>query len=502
MPQDYVRRILNATLYDLVEETPLEKANQLSERLANTVLLKREDLQPVFSFKLRGAYNRMLKLSDGEKRRGVVAASAGNHAQGVAMAARALGVKATIVMPRTTPQIKVNAVRALGGKVVLAGDSFDEASGQARQFVDEHGMVFIHPFDDPDVIAGQGTVAMEILRQLSGPLDAIFVGVGGGGLCAGVAAYVKYVRPEVQIIAVEPEDAACLKLALERGRRVRLKQVGLFADGAAVAQVGKETFRILRQTVDDAITVNTDEICAAIKDIFEDTRSIAEPAGALAVAGMKRYIERHGWQGKHIAAIVSGANMNFDRLRYISERTEIGEKREAILAVTIPERPGSFKSFCALLHKRMVTEFNYRIGDATQAHIFVGVQVASDEDRDQLVAELRQQGYPVEDMTDNEMAKLHIRHMVGGRVATDERVFRFEFPERPGALFHFLSRLGSNWNISMFHYRNHGAAYGRVLAGFQVPSAERSQLPAFLSSLGYDYSDETDNPAYRFFLRG
>ncbi|MCK9469143.1 MAG: threonine ammonia-lyase, biosynthetic [Porticoccaceae bacterium] len=504
MPDSYIKRILNANIYDLVQETPLDLAPQLSSRLNNRVLLKREDLQPVFSFKLRGAYNRMLKLSEAECARGVVAASAGNHAQGVAMAARCLGVKATIVMPRTTPQIKIAAVRSLGGKVILHGDSFDEASAHADRLVKEQGLVYIHPFDDPEVIAGQGTVALELLHQLSGSLDAIFVCVGGGGLCAGIAAYVKYVRPDVQVVAVEPDDAACLKAALDKGRRVTLKQVGLFADGAAVAQIGRETFRILRKTVDDAITVTTDEVCAAIKDIFEDTRSIAEPAGALAVAGMKKYIEQHGLTGKSLVAVVSGANMNFDRLRYISERTEIGEKREAILAVTIPEQPGSFKRFCQMMQRRMVTEFNYRMGDPEQAHIFVGVQVGSDADREELLANLRQRGYAVEDLTDNEMAKLHIRYMVGGRVAAvgDELVYRFEFPERPGALGNFLGKLRSNWNISMFHYRNHGSAFGRVLAGFQVPAEERAQLPSFLAELGYEYSEETDNPAYRFFLRG
>lgn len=504
MPNSYVKRILNANIYDLVVETPVDFAPQMSERLQNRVLLKREDLQPVFSFKLRGAYNRMLKLSAGERARGVVAASAGNHAQGVALAARTLGVKATIVMPRTTPQIKIRAVKALGAKVVLAGDSFEAASEHAGQLVAQLGMVYIHPFDDPEVIAGQGTVALELLRQISGQLDAIFVCVGGGGLCAGIAAYVKFVRPEIKIIAVEPDDAACLKAALDKKRRVKLKHVGLFADGAAVAQIGKETFRVLRQTIDDVVTVSTDEICAAIKDIFEDTRSIAEPAGALSVAGMKKYIEQHNLKGQNLVAIVSGANMNFDRLRYISERTEIGEKREAILAVTIPEQPGSFKHFCQLIHRRMITEFNYRMGDPQQAHIFVGVQVESDRDRQELLDTLQQHGYPVEDMTDNEMAKLHIRYMVGGRVssASEEMVYRFEFPERPGALFNFLNKVGDSWNISMFHYRNHGAAFGRVLAGFEVPAQERRHVPAFLQDLGYEYSDETRNPAYQFFLRG
>lgn len=503
MPESYVRRILNANIYDLVEETPVDEAPQLGKRLHNRVLIKREDLQPVFSFKIRGAYNRMLKLSDDEKARGVVAASAGNHAQGVAMAAAKLRVKAKIVMPRTTPDIKVNAVRAMGGEVVLSGDSYDAAASHAMELVEKTGMVFIHPFDDPDVIAGQGTVAMELLRQISGPIDAIFVCVGGGGLCAGIAAYVKYVRPETLVIAVEPDDAACLKAAIDRNRRVRLKQVGLFADGAAVAQVGKETFRVIRETVDDFVTVTTDEICAAIKDIFDDTRSIAEPAGALSVAGMKKYVHEKGWRGKTLVAIESGANINFDRLRYISERTEIGEKREAVLAVTMPERPGSFKDFCHLVEGRMVTEFNYRYGDPAHAHIFVGVQVSSGRDREELAASLRDNGYPVEDMTENEMAKLHIRHMVGGRASSirNERVFRFEFPERPGALANFLNRLAGTWNISMFHYRNHGAAFGRVLVGLEIPQEDRPRVAEFLHELGYEYVEETRNPAYRFFLR-
>ncbi|MCK9504492.1 MAG: threonine ammonia-lyase, biosynthetic [Porticoccaceae bacterium] len=503
MPESYVRRILNANIYDLVEETPVDFAPQLSQRFGNRILIKREDLQPVFSFKLRGAYNRMMKLTAAEKQRGVVAASAGNHAQGMAMAARKMGVRAVIVMPRTTPAIKINAVQALGGEVVLVGDNFDAASAHAMALVEKSNMVYIHPFDDPEVIAGQGTVAMEILRQISEPIDAIFVCVGGGGLCAGIAAYVKYVRPDVKIIAVEPNDAACLKAALVKNRRVRLKQVGLFADGAAVAQIGKETFRVLKETLDAVVTVTTDEICAAIKDIFEDTRSIAEPAGALSVAGMKKYIEENGWRGKTLVAIESGANMNFDRLRYISERTEIGEKREAVLAVTIAEQPGSFKQFCHLVSGRMVTEFNYRYGDPQQAHIFVGVQVASDADRETLVTSLRDQGYAVEDMTDNEMAKLHIRHMVGGRATAvkQERVFRFEFPERPGALANFLNRLAGTWNISMFHYRNHGAAFGRVLVGLEVPTEDRRRVAEFLQELDYDYCEETQNPAYQFFLR-
>lgn len=502
MPESYVKRILNARIYDLVVETPIDEAVHLSSRIGNKVLLKREDLQPVFSFKLRGAYNKMLALSDEQLAKGVVAASAGNHAQGLAMSAKKMGVKATIVMPNTTPQIKVNAVKALGAKVVLRGDTYDDASDYAQKLVAEKGMTYIHPFDDPDVIAGQGTIAMEILRQVSGPLDAVFIPVGGGGLCAGMAAYINYVRPDVKVIAVEPDDAACLKAAMDAGRRVRLKHVGIFADGTAVAQIGKETFRVLKDTVDEVVTVSADEISAAIKDIFDDTRSICEPSGALGVAGLKKYVDSKGVQGQTLLAVDSGANINFDRLRYISERTEIGEKREAILAVTIPEQPGSFKKFCAALSKRNITEFNYRMGDPSQAHIFVGVQVTSDEDRFQLVSDLEAKGYPLVDMTDNEIAKLHIRHMVGGRAeeATDEVVYRFEFPERPGALMQFLNKLGGRWNISMFHYRNHGAAYGRVLAGLQVPTGERKKLAAFLDDLGYTWVDETDNPAYQVFL--
>ena len=502
MPETYVKRILNARVYDLVVETPIDQGPRLSERLGNQVLLKREDLQPVFSFKLRGAYNKMLNLSEEQRARGVVAASAGNHAQGLAMAAKKLGVKATIVMPRTTPQIKVSAVKARGAKVVLQGDAYDDAAEYAQKLVAEKGMTYVHPFDDPDVIAGQGTVAVEVLRQVSGPLDAVFVPVGGGGLCAGMAAYIKYVRPDVKVIAVEAEDAACLKVAMDAGRRLRLKSVGIFADGTAVAQIGKETFRVLKDTVDAVITVSTDEICAAIKDIFDDTRAICEPAGALAVAGMKKYVDQTGCADNTLLAVNSGANINFDRLRYISERTEIGEKREAVLAVTIPEKPGSFKTFCAALSKRNITEFNYRMGDPAQAHIFVGVQVSSDSDREQLLKTLQSRHYSVVDMTDDEMAKLHIRHMVGGRAAgvEDEVVYRFEFPERPGALLNFLNQLGGRWNISMFHYRNHGSAYGRVLVGLQVPRGERGQVNEFLTELGYLWADETNNLAYQFFL--
>jgi threonine dehydratase len=503
MPHTYVKRILNARVYDVAQETPLDIMPLLSRRVGNRVLLKREDLQPVFSFKLRGAYNKMHQLSQDERDRGVVAASAGNHAQGLALAAARLNVKATIVMPRTTPQIKIDAVKARGAKVILQGDTYDEAATFAQNLVKEKGMTYVHPYDDPDIIAGQGTVGMEIARQHPDQLHAVFVPVGGGGLCAGVSAFLKYVRPDVKVFAVEDEDSACLAAALKQKKRVKLSQVGLFADGTAVAQIGEETFRVLRQTIDGVITVNADEICAAIKDIFDDTRSIAEPSGALALAGLKKYAAENNLRNENLVAIDSGANINFDRLRYISERTEIGEKREAVLAVTIPEKPGSFKLFCTTLGKRNITEFNYRYADQRAAHIFVGVQIAAGgNDRAELVQVLENKGYPVLDMTDNEMAKLHIRHMVGGRAPEidNECLFRFEFPERPGALLQFLTGLGERWNISMFHYRNHGAAYGRVLAGLQVPKAERKQLEAYLNALNYPWSEETANPAYQLFL--
>ena len=504
MPQSYIKRILDARVYDVARETPVEEAVLMSQRLDNRVWLKREDLQPVFSFKLRGAYNKMYRLSEEQRSRGVVAASAGNHAQGLAMAAQKLKAKAIIVMPRTTPQIKIDAVRARGARVVLHGDSFDEASIHAAKLVEEKGMTYVHPFDDPDVIAGQGTIGMEIVRQHQKPLDALFVPVGGGGLLAGVAAYVKYVWPETRIIGVEPEDAACLKLAMEKGRRATLSEVGLFADGCAVAQIGKETFRVIRDTVDEVITASTDEMCAAIKDIFEDTRSIAEPAGALALAGMKKYVERTGASGQQMLAIVSGANINFDRLRYISERTEIGEQREAVISVSIPEKAGSFRKFCSVLGRRNITEFNYRYADAGSAQVFVGLSVVpGGEDLADLLADLDQRGYTTEDMTHNEVAKLHIRHMVGGHapaVVADERVYRVEFPERPGALLKFLAGLGQRWNISMFHYRNHGAAYGRILVGVQVPKSERRAFEQVLADINYRHWDETDNRAYQLYL--
>jgi threonine dehydratase len=502
MPETYIERILRARVYDVAQESPLTRAKNLSRRLANEVFLKREDLQPVFSFKLRGAYNKLVHLDEKTLARGVIAASAGNHAQGVALGAARLGAQATIVMPRTTPAIKVQAVRNLGAKAVLRGDSYDEAYAHAMELVAERGSTFIHPFDDPDVIAGQGTIAMEILRQHPEPPHAIFVPVGGGGLIAGIAAYVKYVRPEVKVIGVEPQEAPTLERALAAGKRVELDRVGLFADGVAVRQIGKETFRVAQNVVDEVVLVNTDEICAAIKDVFDDTRGIAEPAGALGVAGLKRYVQREGLMGEQLIAIESGANINFDRLRHVAERAELGERREALLAVEIPERPGSFLDFCRTLGKRQITEFNYRYAHERRAQVFVGVELSGgDAERQELIAWLKQKGFAVVDMTENETAKLHIRFMVGGhaRGVADEVLIRFEFPERPGALLSFLFGLGRRWNISLFHYRNHGAAYGRVLMGVQVASGNRTEFLRLLDGLGYRYWDESDNPAYRIF---
>lgn len=503
MTAPYLEKILTACVYDVAERTPLDEAHTLSHRLNNRVLLKREDLQPVFSFKLRGAYNKMSRLSAEELQRGVICSSAGNHAQGVALAAAKLGVKATIVMPRTTPQIKVQAVRSRGGRVTLHGDSYDEAAEQAQKLVEERGMVYIPPYDDPDVIAGQGTIGMELLQQHPRPLHAIFVPVGGGGLIAGIAACVKQLRPDIRVIGVEPEDAASLHEALATGERVMLEQVGLFADGTAVRQIGAEPFRIARQHVDEVVLATTDEICAAIRDIFDDTRSIVEPSGALAVAGLKKYVEREGIVDKNLVAINSGANMNFGRLGHVAERAEVGEHQEAVLAVTIPERPGSFRRFCQTIGKRSITEFNYRYADAEQAHVFVGVQLNEGAaEKDALIAALVDNEYPVLDLTADEMAKGHVRHMVGGRGHTvdSEIIYRFEFPERPGALLKFLTRMGSRWNISLFHYRNHGAAYGRVLVGVQVPPNERERFHEFLEKIDYRFVDETDNAAYQLFL--
>lgn len=503
MLQSYLEKIRQAPVYDVAIESPLELAKGLSLRLNNTVLLKREDMQQVFSFKLRGAYTKMVSLSDEQRARGVIAASAGNHAQGVALSASKLGVRSVIVMPKTTPDIKVDSVKSLGAEVVLHGNTYDDAYEQACQLASQQELTFVHPYDDPEVIAGQGTVAMEILKQQGDKIDAIFVPVGGGGLIAGVAAWVKGHYPHIKVIGVEPDDAGSLHAALKADKRVILDQVGIFADGVAVKQVGEEPFRIAREYVDEVLLVSTDEICAAIKDIFDDTRSIAEPAGALGIAGLKKYLDINAVNGKTFVAIDSGANMNFDRLRHVAERAEFGEHREALLAVTIPERPGSFRTFCETLGMRGITEFNYRFSDPEQAHIFVGVQMKQgEEEKDSLIDELSGMDYPVMDMTNNEMAKLHIRYMVGGKAsnASNERLFRFEFPERPGALLRFLNRMGQQWNISLFHYRNHGAAYGRVLVGMQVPESEYDQLSAFLSDIGYSYWEETDNPAYELFL--
>jgi threonine dehydratase len=499
----YIERILKARVYDVAIESPLEAAPRLSRRLGNEVLLKREDLQPVFSFKLRGAYNRIAHLSEASARRGVVCASAGNHAQGVALAARRRGIPAVIVMPQTTPQIKVQAVLDLGAELVLHGDDYDSALEQALTLARERSLVFVHPFDDPDVIAGQGTIAVEILRQCGGNLDAIFVPVGGGGLLAGIAVYVKYLYPGVRIIGVEPQDAASMHDSLRAGRRVTLERVGLFADGVAVKRVGEETFALCRGQVDEIVLTDADEICAAIQDVFEDTRSIVEPAGALAVAGLKKYVAREGWRGKRLIAINSGANMNFDRLRHVAERADLGGEREALLAVVIPERPGSFLHFCEVIGARSVTEFNYRYAGVDSAQIFVGLALTQGrEEKDAVLHSLRAADFAVTDMSDDEMAKLHVRYMVGGhaRGIAHEVLYRFEFPERPGALHRFLQSIGSRWNITLFHYRNHGTDYGRVLAGIQVPPGERAEFLLHLNELHYVYVEETANPAYRMFL--
>ena len=505
MLESYVKKILSSRVYDLAEETPLSEAPILSKRLGVDVMLKREDLQAVFSFKLRGSYNKIAQLSAREAARGVVTASAGNHAQGVALAAAKLGIKATIVMGRNTPTIKVDAVRRLGAKVVLHGDTYDEASAYAHALEKKARMTYVHPFDDPEVIAGQGTIGMEIVNQYPGEPDAIFVPVGGGGLIAGIAAYVKYIYPEARVIGVEAQGSACLHAAREAGRRVRLPAatLDLFADGVSVAQVGKEAFKVAKTHVDDVVVVSVDEMCAAIKDVFEETRVIAEPSGALAVAGMKKYIEGKRRPPQKNVAIVSGANVNFDRLRHISERAELGEQREAILAVTIAEAQGSFLKFCRALGKRGITEFNYRHAGGDNAHIYVGLQIGPDDTRQAVVTGLKKKGYDVIDMTDNEAAKLHVRHMVGGRHPEEmaELLYRFEFPERPGALMEFLSGVGSDWNITLFHYRNHGSAFGRVLVGFEASPRARGRLTKYLNRIGYRYWEEHDNPAYRMFLQ-
>jgi threonine dehydratase len=509
MKNDYLERILRARVYDVARETPLEVAPNLSARLGNRLLLKREDMQPVFSFKCRGAYNKMVNLPAAALARGVIASSAGNHAQGVALAAQKLGCSATIVMPSTTPKIKVDAVKSRGADVILHGDTYDEAYAEAKGLGRARRLTFVHPYDDPDVIAGQGTIGMEIVRQSSPPPDAVFVPVGGGGLISGIASYIKRLRPSVKVIGVEPVDADAMARSLKAGRRVALEQVGLFADGVAVKQVGELTFALCRELVDGMVLVDTDQICAAIKDVFGDTRTVLEPAGALSVAGAKAWVEKNGVRGKRLVAVASGANTNFDRLRFVAERAESGEQREAILAVTIPERPGSFKKFCATLGSRSITEFNYRIADSTDAHVFVGVEVHNRDETARIVKTLGREGLKALDLSDDEMAKLHVRHMVGGhapaeirsaRGAPGELLYRFEFPERPGALMRFLSSMRTDWNISLFHYRNHGSDTGRVLVGMQVPRHEMREFQRFLTNLGYPYADESRNPAYRLFL--
>jgi len=503
--QSYLKRILTARVYDVAIESPLEHAPTLSARIGNNVLFKREDMQPVFSFKLRGAYNKMAQLTPEQLKRGVIAASAGNHAQGVALSAHRLGCKATIVMPTTTPQLKIEAVRHFGKRaveIVLHGNSYNDAYDHALELGKQNDLTFVHPFDDPDVIAGQGTIAMEILRQHQAPIHAIFCAIGGGGLISGVAAYVKQVRPDIKIIGVQTNDSDAMYRSLKSGKRVQLNDVGLFSDGTAVKLVGEETFRVCKKYVDEVILVDTDAVCAAIKDVFQDTRSILEPAGALAVAGAKLYAKREKLKDQTLIPIACGANMNFDRLRFVAERAEIGEKREAILAVTIPETPGSFRKFCALLGSRNITEFNYRYADPSEAQVFLGVQVRDPSETEKLLATLEKNKLRTLDLTDNEMAKLHLRHLVGGRApeAKDEIMFRFEFPERPGALMNFLNSMNHDWNISLFHYRNHGADYGRVLVGMQVPHQDKKALKKFLDTLGYPYWDESNNPAYKLFL--
>lgn len=502
MRHDYLERILTARVYDVATETPLEKAANLSARIHNQVFLKREDTQQVFSFKLRGAYNKMAQLSSSALKRGVIAASAGNHAQGVALAAQKLGSSATIVMPVTTPQIKINAVMALGASVLLHGDSYNDAYEHALTIAQQKQTTFIHPYDDPDVIAGQGTIGMEILRQHGAGIHAIFVPIGGGGLIAGIAVCVKRLYPNIKIIGVEPVDSDAMYRSLQKGRRVKLAQVGLFADGVAVRHVGKETFRLCRELVDEVLLVDSDSVCAAIKDVFEDTRAILEPSGALSIAGLKQYVAREKLLHKSLVAVASGANMNFDRLRYVSERAELGEQREAVMAVSIPEEPGSFKKFCSMLGTRSITEFNYRYADPKEAHVYVGVSVQNRVEAIKLIKSLEANGLRTEDLTGNEMAKLHVRHMVGGRSkgVKNEILYRFEFPDRPGALMNFLNNMSHHWNISLFHYRNHGADFGRVLVGIQVPPGEKTDFQKFLDDLGYRYWNESNNPAYKLFL--
>ena len=500
---NYLERIRNADVYDVAVRTPLEPAPLLSARIGNTLLLKREDLQPIFSFKIRGALNKIKQLPDEKLRAGVICSSAGNHAQGVALAAGRKKIRAVIVMPVTTPTIKVDAVRGLGGEVVLHGDNYDEAFAEAQRLEQSLGLTFIHPFDDPDVIAGQGTIGAEILEQSEQPINVVFVPIGGGGLIAGIAACIKETAPNVRVVGVEPEDSAAMKASFDAGHPVTLDHVGIFADGVAVRRVGDETFRVCQRYVDDIITVDTDHICAAVQDIYEDTRSIVEPAGALAVAGAKHYAEANKLSGETFVALNCGANMNFDRLRHIAERAAIGEEREMLIAAEIPEEPGSFRRFCETIGRRSITEFNYRYSSSGAARVFIGVELRNGAvERETIIESIRQEGFPVVDLSDNEMAKLHVRHMVGGRSPglSNERLFRFEFPERPGALLDFLDAIGTQWNISLFHYRNHGSDYGRILTGIQVPSGDGAELEAHLAELGYPHWDESDNPAYQIFL--
>jgi len=499
---DYIKAIERARVYDVAVETPLEPAPKLSRRLHNKILLKREDLQPVFSFKLRGAYNKIASLSDAECARGVLCASAGNHAQGVALSARKRGCRATIVMPCTTPEIKVSAVRSMGATVVLAGDSYSDANDHALRLLEESDMVFVHPYDDPVVIAGQGTIAEEILRQSPGDIDFVFIPIGGGGLISGMAVYLKGLSPATRVIGVEPVDSAAMSRSIKAGRIVELDQVGIFADGVAVKKVGSHTFDLTRKFVDEIILVETDEICAAIKDLFDENRSIVEPAGALAIAAMKTYVEREGIHGRTMVCINSGANMNFDRLQHVAERAVIGEEREALFAVTIPEKPGAFLDFCRLIGARIITEFNYRLSMRDHAHIFVGIAVADRNESFDIEQKLKNQGYDIVNLHDNELAKLHVRHLVGGRSHSvkNEVLYRFEFPERPGALLEFLAQMAGRWNISLFHYRNHGDDFGRVLVGMEIPKTERNLFQEFLDGLGYTYIDETGNPSYHLFL--
>lgn len=504
MNKDLIKKIENSKVYDVAEESALDFAQILSKRFSNRIYLKREDQQCIFSFKLRGAYNKIAHLSDTERKQGVIAASAGNHAQGVALAANKLGIQATIIMPRTTPRIKIESVITLGAQAVLYGDTYDEAYEHSQELANKHGYTYVHPYDDEDTIVGQGTVAVEILRQHPEKIDAVFIPIGGGGLVAGMAAYIKHYRPDIKVIGVEPQDAPTMHAALKAGARVQLQEVGIFADGVAVRQIGDKTFEIARDLIDEVLLVSTDEMCAAIKDIFDETRTLSEPAGALAVAGIKQYITRENAVDKTLVAINSGANINFDRLRHVAERAELGERRECLFAVTIPEHPGSFLKFCRILGSRGITEFNYRYANTSTAHIFVGVNVEdADTEKSQLLQIMEQAGYPALDISDDEMAILHLRHMVGGRCPElqDETLFRFEFPERPGALLNFLETIGHEWNISLFHYRNHGAAYGRILTGIQVPERDRIRFDQFLQKLGYRYWEESLNPVYKLFLR-